>query len=605
MKEKANELKEEGKLIEASRVISEYYQKNKYDFECLKIMSEIALTSGNSKISLELFRKYAANKISLSSLEAAQFAGLLILNENLNEAKELLESALELYPDDTELNINYGALSQKTEDNKTAEVHFLKALSKDKNRRSIFESLANIKFAEREYASALEYFEKANSIEDGKADLLGSILGTKLHCASWDNIEALKEKIESEIVGGTPVGAPLFILATVESPSLQLAHNTQYALTAHPKNEFKKPAQRKHDSKIKIAYISPDFTEHAVSFLLSDLFRKHDRNRFEVIGVGVGRHLEGAYHEKIALSFDKFIDLTSIPESERIDLLLKENIDIAMDIGGYTAYTDTDLFAHKIGKIQVNYLGYPGTLGTPYHDAIIADDYLVPRSHEKSYSEFVIKLESGFQLNSAKPSIDYDRVKIIRDSMSCEVLYCCFAQPYKISPEIAASWSNILANVPEAKLLIVHGNNLFVDNIKTFFEKNGVDVSRILFAAQNSYADYLHLMAACDAYLDTFPFGGGACASDAIWANVPIVALSGDTFASRMAGSLMNTLGITETIVSERKDYESVAVRLGENSNFRSAIKTQMAENQDKLFDLDLRLSEYEDKLIEFLAERG
>jgi predicted O-linked N-acetylglucosamine transferase (SPINDLY family) len=340
----------------------------------------------------------------------------------------------------------------------------------------------------------------------------------------------------------------------------------------------------KHSNKdkIRIAYFSPDFQFHPVSFLTSELFEIHDRDKFEVFAFSLKKGLiRDEMNLRLRKGFDRFIDVDNMSDREIAQLVRELDVDIAIDLSGLTQDSRTGIFSYRTAPIQVNWLGYPGTMGSNYMDYIIADKTIIPESHQQFYSEKVTYLPDTYMVDDSK------RVASTREFTREECglprnafVFCCFNNDYKFNPQVLDRWSRILLSVDCSVLWVSENNKYFRTNIKTEFEKRGIDSSRIIFAQRlELMEDHLARYVLADLFLDTHPYNAHTTAVDSLKAGVPVLTLMGQSFASRVAASLLNAIGLSELITNTQEEYEALAIELATNPKKLADIKLKLANN--------------------------
>ena len=324
---------------------------------------------------------------------------------------------------------------------------------------------------------------------------------------------------------------------------------------------------------------------------MAGLFEQHDRARFEVVGFSFGPDKKEAMRDRVAASFDRFIDVRD--RSDRDVALLARNldIDIAVDLKGFTTDSRWKIFAHRAAPLQVNYLGYPGTMGADYMDYIIADRVLIPDDSGKYYSENIIYLPHSYQANDRKRPIAerlFTRQELrLPDS---GFVYCCFNNNYKITPAIFDGWMRILGQVRDSVLWLLADNPWAERNLRREAAARGVAAERLVFAGRLPAAEHLARQRAADLFLDTLPYNAHTTASDALWAGLPVLTRAGTSFPSRVAASLLTAIDLPELITTTPEDYERRAIELARNPEQLSAIRARLARNRltTPLFDTGL-----------------
>jgi predicted O-linked N-acetylglucosamine transferase (SPINDLY family) len=335
------------------------------------------------------------------------------------------------------------------------------------------------------------------------------------------------------------------------------------------------------NNKIRIGYFSADFRVHPVSTLIAELFELHDKTKFEIIAFSFGEDDKSSMRLRISKSFDQFIDVSNLSDFDIAKLSRDMKVDIAIDLGGYTADSRTGIFSYRAAPIQVHYIGYLGTMGADYIDYIIADKTLIPDASQPYYSEKVVYLPNSYQANDRKRLIsDKQFTKQELGLPENSFVFCCFNNNYKILPATFSSWMRILKEVEGSVLFLYAENNWAKDNLQKEAEIRGVNSSKLIFGMNIPYADYLSRYQTCDLFLDTFPYNAGTTASDALWTGLPVLTLMGQSFASRVAASLLNAIGLPELITNTQEEYESLAIELAMNPSKLAAIKLRLANNR-------------------------
>ena len=445
--------------------------------------------------------------------------------------------------------------------------------------------LSNLK----RYVEALKSHERAIEIEPDHEYFYGYWLECKQLLCDWSDYELRLKSLEEKINFGKNSTALLVVLWYVSSAVLQKKAAENFVRPSYPSSDLlPKLVPHFERDKIRLGYFSGDFRNHPVSFLIAELFEKHDKSKFELIAFSFS-NVEQDMTKRITCAFDRFIDVSKRSDQE-VALMARElEIDIAIDLGGFTDGGRAGIFAMRAAPVQVNYLGFPGTMGADFMDYIIADATIIPVSHQQYYAEKVAYLPS-FQVNDTKRLIS-DR-KFTREELglpsNCFV-FCCFNNITKIGPLNFDSWMRILQQVEGSVLWLLDENPTAVNNLRKEAAARGVDSSRLIFAKRETFPDYLARYRMADLFLDTLPFNAGTTASDALWAGLPVITQMGESFAGRMAASLLNAIQLPELITTTQEDYETLAVELALNPDKLAEVKQKLAKNRltTPLFDID------------------
>ncbi len=398
--------------------------------------------------------------------------------------------------------------------------------------------------------------------------LYGEYIRAKTLICDWTNYELHTMEIKQRIEDNKRTINPLSFLAISGSGEFQkkvAKEWVEYVSDENKQNKISYPINKKIKDKIVLGYFSPDFYKHAVSILTAELYELHDRNKFEVIAFSYSECPEDGMRYRLKNSFDKFIDVKQQSDYEIAKLARQYSVDVAIDLAGHTYASRTGIFSNRAAPVQISYLGFPGTQGANYIDYIIADPYLIPEENQKFYTEKIIYLPF-YMVNDSKRKIS-DNI-FSRYEMNLPengFIYCCFNSCYKFSPEIFDAWMTVLNSVDNSVLWLLKENDDVESNLRLRAEQNGINSERLVFAGRISTEDYLARYRTADLFLDTFPFNAGTTASDALWADLPVLTLSGEVFASRMAGSILNSIGLKDLITHSVDEYVKKAIFLGKN----------------------------------------
>ena len=429
---------------------------------------------------------------------------------------------------------------------------------------------------------ALVSYDRAIALKPDIDFILGHLLHTKMHLCLWDDFLKNLDEIKHKINNNEKVVAPFVILALLDDPEIQKKAAQIYIKDKYPRNNLisKIDSYPKH-SKIRIGYFSADFWNHPVSYLTAELYETHDRNRFEIHAFSFGPDIEDEMNLRIKEGVDHFHDVRTLSDNDVARLARKVEIDIAVDLGGFTANSRTGIFAMQAAPIQVNYLGYPGTMGAEYMDYLIADHILIPKEKQKYYLENIVYLPHSFMVNDS----NYKKSKRLftRDETGLPTngfVFCCFNNFYKITPNIFNGWMRILFQVDGSVLWFPEGNSTAVNNLKKEASKNGIDENRLIFAPRLTFMeDHLNRIQLADLFLDTLPYNAHTTTSDALRMGLPVLTCMGHSFASRVAASLLNAVNLPELITTTQEQYESLAIELAMHPEKLKSIKDKLASN--------------------------
>ena len=396
---------------------------------------------------------------------------------------------------------------------------------------------------------------------------------------------------------------PLSMCVYTDDPLLQLASAERYVRTAGFEGPHSPEFDRRHATidtskrRLRVGYVSSDLRDHAIGYLMAELFELHDKKAVEVFAYYCGPESKSTLAARTKAAVEHWIDIKPMSDDEAARRIAADGIDILVDVNGHTRDARTGLFARRPAPVQVNWLGYPGTMGTPYHQYIIADDWIIPQGSEMYYSEKVVRLPC-YQPNDRKRVVATEK-PTRRDAGLPEdaFVFCCFNGTHKIGRFTFERWMEILNRVPNSVLWLLETSAEVKDRLGAYAESKGIAKSRLVFAPKQH--NPLHLARYClaDLFLDTTPYGAHTTASDALWMGVPVLTLSGRSFASRVCGSLVRSAGLPELVVTRPEDFVIRATALGNNRPTVEAYKKKLESTRLSctLFDTNLLVRKLEE----------
>jgi predicted O-linked N-acetylglucosamine transferase (SPINDLY family) len=434
----------------------------------------------------------------------------------------------------------------------------------------------------RKYTEAIESCEKALELQDFDQNYRILILYLRMLVCDWPGILEYLSNPEAQTFVGAKFVVPFPVLALVDDPDLQLSVATLFSDAKYPAQENSKIYLHKESSKkIRIGYYSSDFYEHATSYLIAELFELHDSDKFEIFGFYFGDEHEDESYARISQSFDHFFNVTHSTDIEIVNISRELGIDIAIDLKGFTKDARTGIFSERCAPVQVNYLGYPGTMGASYMDYIVADETIIPKENQKFYSEKIAYMPDSYQINCSKRKISADIFSRKYEGLPEDgFIFCCFNNNYKILPATFDIWMRLLKSVEGSVLWLLEDNSIAAKNLREEAQIRGIDPSRLIFAPRVEVSVHLARQRLADLFLDTWPCNAHTTASDALRVGLPVLTLLGKSFAARVGGSLLNALGLPELIARTQEEYETKAIELATNSCYFESIKKKLLNNQ-------------------------
>jgi len=489
------------------------------------------------------------------------------------------DRALMLDPNNAEFHASRANLLHRTRRFNEALDGIDRALT-NLNKGEFHYNRGNILFELKRFAEAFAAYDKALSLEPALVEARGMRLHAKMQLCDWENFDAERRDLISSVQSGIE-SPPFAMLAISPSASDQLQWAKLFNKKRYPISDKPILQGGKFDhERIRVAYLSGDFGESPTSNLLAGVFDQHDRERFETFAISFEQNSPSKMLTRLKGSFDQFIDVASQSDFYVAKLLHSLEVDIAIDLMGYTRRSRTSIFAFRPSPIQINYLGYPGTMGAGYIDYILADHFVIPDEQRDFYDEKIIYLPHTFQANDASREIFSTPTSRTEVGLpETAFVFCSFNNSYKINPACFDIWMRLLDKIDDSVLWLLGGNVDLERNLRKEAENRGVNPARLIFASRIAYGNYLARFRLADLFLDTFPFNAGTTASDALWAGLPIITWSGETFASRMAGSLLTAVGLPEMITKSASAYESLAYKLARDPDLMAETKTRLAAN--------------------------
>jgi predicted O-linked N-acetylglucosamine transferase (SPINDLY family) len=603
-----------GKLEDAKLIYEKLLIKDQNNFELINLLGVIslqqknfndAITKINKAISINSNHHALYNNLGVAYKEMERYEDAI---KNFNKAVELnpnyaeaynnlgiifkkkyqykeaynnYKKAIELNPNYAEAYNNLGLLYENITNYKESIINFSKAIELKNNYIDAYKNRANVYSLDKKHTLAIKDYNKLKILEPDKENIHESLIFfNKTQICDWKDYKKILHKIENYLINNQTIIDyinPWKLLSCTDSLEIIKNNVNNYNKKEHNTDDKdKKIFNLSKKKKIRIAYYSPDFRRHAVSHLIANVFECHDKNSFETIGFHFCKYRDDDMTQRISKTFDKFFNVKNISNGDLISQSRNLEIDIAIDLSGHTANNRVNIFSKKIAPIQINFLGYPGTVGS-YMDYIIADKNLIDDKNKKFYFEKIIYMPDSFQPYDSKRNTiynNYDRKKF--NLPESGFVYCCFNSIYKINPAIFNSWMRILKKTKNTFLCLLESNNYCKENLICEAIKRGVDASRILFSPLVDYEDIFQRFKFCDLFLDTFPYASHTTASEALSSGLPLLTMTGESYQSRVSASLLKNLNIPELITSNIEDYENFAIYLANNSEKLKEIREKL-----------------------------
>lgn len=510
----------------------------------------------------------------------------------LDDALKLTEEALAIHPVSLDALLNKGVLLKQMNRFDEALSTYDKALELNPQFADAWFNRANALNDLKRLEEASQSYQKALELNPNIPYLLGKAMHLQMRCGEWDAVDAKKALLWESIDAGNKAIVPFDLLGLTDSPDILFSATKIWSQDQYfgiPTYVASKPAKKE---RVRIGYFSADFGIHPVSFLSVELFELHDRSQFETFAFSFGNQSDNNMLNRIRDAFDHFIDVKDKTDQGIASLARELGIEIAVDLGGHTTNARTSVFAYRAAPIQINYLGYAGTMGTAFHDYIIADKTVLPESNQSFYTEKVAYLPNSYMVDDSKRVASPK--EITRQEFGLPentFIFCCFNNDFKLNEQVIHSWSNILLNTPNSVLWLSENNAFFKANLYSQLQGRGIDPARVIFAKRmEAMPDHLARLQLADLFLDTFPYNAHASAVDSLKAGTPVLTLLGNSFAARVAASLLKAIALPELITHSQAEYESLAIELATHPEKIDDLKKRLLLNSltQPLFDTAL-----------------
>lgn len=435
---------------------------------------------------------------------------------------------------------------------------------------------------------AIASFDRALALNPAYPYAPGLRLINKAYICDWSGIQAELADLAANIQRGAPVAPPWTLLALIDSPALQRKAAEAWEAAKFPESQTLGPiAKYPRHERIRIGYYCADFHRHPTGHLIAGLFERHHRGAFEITAFSLRPVRDDDMHKRIVAGVDRFIDVRDRSDKDIAALSRELEIDIAVDLNGLISNNRMGIFTHRAAPVQVSYLAYPGTTGAPCMDYILADATVIP--DPAFYTERVVALPDCYQVNDATRHVA-DR-RFTRGELGLPetgFVFCCFNNNFKITPRMFDIWMRILRVVDGSVLWLIEDNALAAANLRREAARRGIDANRLVFAPRMPQEEHLARQAAADLFLDTLPYNAHTTCSDALWVGLPLITCPGQSFAARVAASLLRAMDLPELVTPSLADYEALAIGLAKDRERLAAIRRKVALHRETspLFDL-------------------
>ena len=500
------------------------------------------------------------------------------------------ERALAIRPDFAKALVNRAILLQDFKRGDEAVACLEQALKIDPGKAETYNHLGNALYSLRRYDAAIASYRRTFEIDprQGTARALHVLLNRQI--CEWTTASRDESELVRALRSGAKSVLPLVVISTVDDPALQLEAARRYIAD----NKFDRQAvlaspPRVTRDKIRIAYLSPDFRDHTMSISLAQLFELHDRNRFETYAISSGVDDGSDMRKRMMQALDKFLDVRSVSDLDVARQMQALGIDIAVDLAGFTDGCRPAILAHRPAPIQVNFLGYVGTMGADFIDYIFVDRVLVPPDQQAFFAEKLVHLpECYLPSDTTRPIADPGLPRSAYGLPEHGFVFACLNNSYKITPPIFAIWMRLLKAVGGSVLWVRADNEWMLKNLRREAQEQGVAPDRLVAAGRCPLPEHLARFRLADLFLDTLPYTAHSTAVDALWAGLPVLTCAGRSYAARSAASLLTAIGLPELVTSSLDEYEALALKLAGDRSCLGGLRDRLARNRSNspLFDM-------------------
>ena len=508
-----------------------------------------------------------------------------------HDAVASFDKMLAARPDAVEAWINRGTALIALRRFDEALTSYERASRLDPARADAVAGRANALFEAKDYERAAEAYAAVLARDPIYPYARGNLAFSRLHCCDWGSLEADHAALARGLQEGRRIASPFQAIAVLDDPADLKTCARIWSTAKYPQTPIAAwQGERYGDrGRLRVSYLSADFNGHAVATLMAGVWERHDKARFETTAMSYVGGNGSAMRQRVERAFDRVIDVAGKSDADVATMIRQMEIDIVVDLMGYTGECRPGILAQRPAPVQVNMLGFPGTMGAPYVDYLIADPIVVPPEYRQHYAESVVHLpDSYLPTDSARKISEHKPTRADAGLPEAGFVFCSFNQSYKFSPDVFDIWMRLLGAVDGSGLWLPQTNAAAICNLRREAGKRGVSEERLVFAPfVPGDEEHLARLSLADLFLDTLPYNAHSTAVDALWAGVPVLTMRGETFAGRVAASTLNAAGLPELIVSSSDDYERMALMLAREPQSLAAIKSKLEGNRgtSALFD--------------------
>jgi protein O-GlcNAc transferase len=505
------------------------------------------------------------------------------------EATAAYKKFLDIQPRSAPVLTLLGNINVRLNRTDDAATNYDEAIAANKNYAEAWFGRGKLLAGLRYHQQAFDAFDRAYTLQPDLHYIEGHRLHAKLYACDWSNLGSEIVHLRKNVREGKPAAPPFTMLAVSPSPAEQFRCAQAYVRNAFPASSVSTwSGQIYNHDKIRIAYVSGEFRDHPTAYLTADLFECHNREIFDVFAISTGVDDDGPMRRRLVKAFDEFFNAGKLSSNAIAEWIRQNEIDVLIDLNGYSGHDRTDVFLLRPAPVQVNYLAFPGTMGATWMDYIVVDAALVNDDEHVFFSEKVVYLPDSYQPSDRRRAISTRRnTRGEVDLPESGFVYCCFNNSYKIMPDVFDVWMRVLRGVDGSVLWLLEANATVEGNLKREAENRGVGQERLIFARSMPLPEHLSRLQLADLFLDTLPYNAHTTANDALWSGVPVLTCRGSTFAGRVGDSLLRAIGLEELVTGSLDEYERMAVAIGKDANLLADLKSRLQRNREShpLFD--------------------
>lgn len=567
-----------GNLPEAARHLAQAVKYAPQSVESWYYLGMARMQLGQPADAAQAFEQAA--RLAPDFFEAAHDLGLALHAQGLfAQAEPWFAKAVALRPGSLPALLNRGINFSKLRRVADELACYEQALKIDDRDERLLENLGLALVQHAEHTRAIAHLQRELALYPQHHKALGSLLQAKMKVADWDGLDALVEQARQVMADGHDCVAPFVMTGLPFSAAEQRAAAERFA-RSFSVQPMPAPVPAAHaDGRLRIGYLSSDFRVHPMAFAMARLYELHDRTQFEVIGISIGADDGSAIRQRLLAAFDRFVDGSLMTDAQLAQAIRDLQVDILVDLNGYTDLARPGVLALRPAPLQISYLGYPGTMGAPFIDCLVADATLITDADRVHYSEKLILLPGTYQANDDQRWLPDDRPTRAECQLPDDAfVFCCFNDAFKITPTVFDLWMRLLQQVPGSVLWLPSRHADHQANLRVQSQARGVDASRLVLAPYVDIQQHWRRLPLADLALDTLPYNGHATGSDALWAGVPLVTCRGNTWAGRVGASLLQAVDLPELVADSLPAYEKLALALAQDPARLQALRSRLTQ---------------------------